>query len=304
MADRILMTGLVFHGRHGVFPEERRLGARFAVDVEATIDLRAAGERDDLAATADYGAMYEQVRAVLPSGVRTAVETDAFLMAASPWNRPRRVLAIGTDGDYFQIKKYNLSAGRAFTPQEVRLGSPVMVIGTDVAEHFFPSLDPIGRELRVAGVLYQVVGVLEKQGSLFGFSLDQFAIAPYTSPLSRATNPRGDVDALVVQAPREAVLAEAMEETRSLMRSIRGLSPSPGAWFEMPGEGARVRIKALRTTRGEGAGAPGTVLDGALTIACGEGAVRILELQRAGRQAMKAAEFLRGVSLRSGMRLS
>ena len=72
----------------------------------------------------------------------------------------------------------------------------------------------------------------------------------------------------------------------------------------LPGEGARVRIKALRTTRGEGAGAPGTVLDDALTIACGEGAVRIVELQRAGRQAMKAAEFLRGVSLRSGMRLS
>ena len=50
----------------------------------------------------------------------------------------------------------------------------------------------------------------------------------------------------------------------------------------------------LRTTRGEGAGAPGTVLDDRLTIACGEGAVRILEVQRAGKQPMKAEEFLRG----------
>src|SRR5690554_6156872 len=103
-----------------------------------------------------------QVRAVLPSGVRTAVETDGFLTAVSPWNRPRRVLAIGTDGDYFQIKKYDLSAGRAFTAQEVQLGAKVVVIGTDIAEHFFPSLDPIGRELRIDGVPFQVIGVLEK----------------------------------------------------------------------------------------------------------------------------------------------
>ncbi|HZS01378.1 MAG TPA: dihydroneopterin aldolase [Chloroflexota bacterium] len=86
MADRILMTGLVFHGRHGVFPEERRLGARFAVDVEATLDLRAAGERDDLAATADYGAMYEQVRAVLEGPSHNLLEAVAEEVA-------RRLLA-------------------------------------------------------------------------------------------------------------------------------------------------------------------------------------------------------------------
>ena len=60
------------------------------------------------------------------------------------------------------------------------------------------------------------------------------------------------------------------------------------------------RIKVLRTTRGDGAGAPGTVLDDHLTIACGEGAVRILEVQRAGKQAMKAEEFLRGSALPPG----
>jgi methionyl-tRNA formyltransferase len=84
---------------------------------------------------------------------------------------------------------------------------------------------------------------------------------------------------------------------------IRGLSPFPGAWFELAGEGAPVRIKVLRTTRGEGAGAPGTVLDDQLTVACGEGAVRILKLQRAGRQPMQAQEFLRGTSVAAGMRL-
>jgi methionyl-tRNA formyltransferase len=84
----------------------------------------------------------------------------------------------------------------------------------------------------------------------------------------------------------------------------RGLSPFPGAWFELPGPGAPARMKVLRTTRGEGAGAPGTVLDDDLTIACGAGAVRLLEIQRAGKQPMKAGDFLRGTPVAPGTRLS
>ena len=78
---------------------------------------------------------------------------------------------------------------------------------------------------------------------------------------------------------------------------IRGLAPFPGAWCEWPGAG---RVKILRSTKGEGGGAPGTVLDGQLTVACGEGAVRIVELQKAGGKPMKADEFLRGTAVRAG----
>jgi methionyl-tRNA formyltransferase len=85
---------------------------------------------------------------------------------------------------------------------------------------------------------------------------------------------------------------------------VRGLSPFPGAWFELPLDGKPVRIKVLRTTQGQGGGAPGTVLDDHLTIACGEGAIRIVELQRAGARAMAAAEFLRGSLLEPGLRLN
>jgi len=84
----------------------------------------------------------------------------------------------------------------------------------------------------------------------------------------------------------------------------RGLSPFPGAWFDLPGSGAPTRIKVLRTTRGEGTAPPGTVTDDKLTVACGDGAVRILELQRAGRQPMPAEEFLRGTPLGAGTRLT
>jgi methionyl-tRNA formyltransferase len=77
----------------------------------------------------------------------------------------------------------------------------------------------------------------------------------------------------------------------------RGLSPFPGAWFELAGAG---RIKVLRTTAGEGTGTPGAVLDDRLTVACGTGALRIVDLQRAGRQPMTAAEFLRGHPIAPG----
>jgi methionyl-tRNA formyltransferase len=77
---------------------------------------------------------------------------------------------------------------------------------------------------------------------------------------------------------------------------IRGLSPFPGAWFKIDG----TRVRALRSTRGEGMGKPGTVLDGRLTIACGEGAVRLVEVQRAGAKAMSAEDFLRGSPIPAG----
>ena len=79
----------------------------------------------------------------------------------------------------------------------------------------------------------------------------------------------------------------------------RGLSPFPGGWFELDG----VRVKALRVTRAEGSGAPGAVLDEHLTVACGDGAVRLTQVQREGKKPMSADEFLRGSKIAPGARL-
>jgi methionyl-tRNA formyltransferase len=81
---------------------------------------------------------------------------------------------------------------------------------------------------------------------------------------------------------------------------IRGLSPFPGAWFEFCG----ARVKALRSTKGDGADTAGTVLDDRLTIACGTGAVRLTQVQRAGKQPMNADDFLRGAPVKAGMRVA
>jgi methionyl-tRNA formyltransferase len=91
-----------------------------------------------------------------------------------------------------------------------------------------------------------------------------------------------------------------MKPWKAVHDHIRGLSPFPGAWCVLGGD----RVKVLRSTRGDGSGAPGTVLDDSLTIACGDGAVRIVELQKAGGRPMKAEEFLRGAPVRSGAALN
>jgi methionyl-tRNA formyltransferase len=89
-----------------------------------------------------------------------------------------------------------------------------------------------------------------------------------------------------------------------VLRHIHGLSPFPGAWCEVPLEGAPQRTKILLCEMASGSGEPGVVLDDHLTIACQRGALRILELQRAGKQPMKAEEFLRGTPVRPPARLT
>jgi methionyl-tRNA formyltransferase len=91
---------------------------------------------------------------------------------------------------------------------------------------------------------------------------------------------------------------------REVLRHIHGLSPFPGAWCEMGIEGEPVRLKILRCELADGLGEAGELLDDRLTVACQQGALRILELQRAGKAPMKAEDFLRGTPLKPPMRLT
>jgi methionyl-tRNA formyltransferase len=88
----------------------------------------------------------------------------------------------------------------------------------------------------------------------------------------------------------------------AVLRHIHGLSPFPGAWAELSSDGEPVRIKILRCELASGSGASGTVLDDNLAIACGEGAIRVVELQREGKARMKSVDFLRGTPLKAGAR--
>ena len=91
---------------------------------------------------------------------------------------------------------------------------------------------------------------------------------------------------------------------RAVHNHIRGLSPFPGAWFEILADGKPERIKVLQSTLADGHGAPGACLDDALTVACSEGAVRLLQLQRAGKKPMPANDVLRGFPVKAGTQLA
>ncbi|ANK71205.1 MULTISPECIES: methionyl-tRNA formyltransferase [Ensifer] len=118
---------------------------------------------------------------------------------------------------------------------------------------------------------------------------------------------------LTVQAEDGVVYAQKISKTetridfarpaREVHDHIRGLSPFPGAWFELEIAGRPERIKVLNSEPASGEAEAGTVLDDNLTIACAEGAVRLTRLQRAGGKALGAADFLRGTPVAPGTRL-
>jgi putative ABC transport system permease protein len=173
-----------------------------------------------------FDADADVVRSALAGGAfKTAIVNENFIYAAAPGIRPRMVQAIATEASYFDIKKFEITNGRAFAPQEVATGARVIVIGDEVASYYFKGLDPVGRELRIAGQPYAIIGVIEPQGSVFGFSLDRMAIAPYTSPLSRTIRPRGDIGTITVQGPTREILMDGMESVRESLRGFRRLGP-------------------------------------------------------------------------------
>jgi putative ABC transport system permease protein len=184
----------------------------------------------------------ELVRSTIPPGSHAAITSENSLMAIGGSGRPWQVDAVATEADYFQIKTFGITNGRAFTQQEVRAGSRVLVIGVEVAEHFFPDVDPVGRELRLQGTPYQVIGVIEKQGSMFGFSMDRLAIAPWTTPLHRAIHPRGDIGSLLVQAPSPGQVEEGIEAAREVLRGVRHLPPGKPDNFALETQDAAMQF--------------------------------------------------------------
>src|SRR5215212_5329439 len=166
------------------------------------------------------------VRASLPEGTRWAIQDINWLTPTSVFtDGGPQVITQAVTSDFFAIKNLVVERGRVFTEQEELAGVPVVVIGKEVAEHYFPNLDPLGRELRFKGFPFRVIGVPEKQGSVFGMSLDQQAIAPFSSPMRRFVGGRQNLSGIVVQASTEQALAETQELVREVMRRRRGLRP-------------------------------------------------------------------------------
>ena len=169
----------------------------------------------------------------LPPTASWSFYSEDQVTVESKYARPRQVSLSVVDGEWFTQKNLGVTQGRTPSVQEFALGSPVVVIGKDLKDHFFPTIDPIGREIKIGSIPYQVIGVAEEQGNAFGISLDKFAVVPYNTPAKRLVNPSGIIDGIVIKLPDDQQMAATMEDIRVFMRAHRGLRPSQSDDFSL-----------------------------------------------------------------------
>jgi methionyl-tRNA formyltransferase len=254
---------------------------RFGIPVLTPHTLRDAGEQQRFAELAADVAVVVAYGLILPPPVLDAPRLGPYNLHASLLPRWRGAAPIQ----------------RAIMAGDRETGIMVMRMeaGLDTGPVAMAERTPIGPE--------ETAGELHDRLARLGADLMLRALAALE---------RGTLD-LVPQAAEGVTYAAKIDkaETRldwsrpaaALHNHIRGLSPFPGAWTDMMIAGRAERVKVLRATLAEGGGAPGTVLDAAPTIACGTGALRLTELQRAGGKAMPAATFQHGAGLKPGDRV-
>jgi putative ABC transport system permease protein len=137
------------------------------------------------------------------------------------------------DAPIFRIKNLDIEAGRVFTPQEAQLGMSVVVIGWEIAEKLFKGADPVDKTIAIEGLPYRVIGRMTKQGTLFGISLDKFAVVPFDSPVHRVACRSGFMDEFHVRADNVVAMKAAVAETQEAMRIQRRLKPQQEDNFAM-----------------------------------------------------------------------
>src|SRR5450432_3251602 len=240
--------------------EARRSGFRVLSpgtlrDAEAEAAFRAHGA--DAAVVVAYGL-------ILPKSILAAVQLGCFNVHASLLPRWRGAAPIN----------------RAIMAGDAESGVTVMRMeaGLDTGPIAMMQKVPIEPDT-TAGELHDRLARLG--AGLMGSALDELE----RGSLTLQPQPEAGVT-YAAKLDRAETRIDWRAPWRQVHDHIRGLSPFPGAWFELAVDHKPVRVKVLRTTAGEGGGEPGVVLDDRLTIACGEGAIRIVELQRAGGRAM------------------
>jgi methionyl-tRNA formyltransferase len=233
-------------------------------EVEATFRAHHA----DAAVVVAYGM-------ILPENILNAVPRGCFNLHASLLPRWRgaapiqRAIMTGDAESGVMVMKMDVGLDTG----DVAMTDRLPITDTMTAQDLHDALAPRGADLMV-----RAMAALE-QGRLELTPQDEAGVT-YAAKIGKA----------------EAKI-DWTKPAHEVLRHIHGLSPFPGAWFEVKIDGAPVRIKVLRCELATGVGTPGALLDDRLTIACGEGAIRLLQIQRAGKQPMTAPDFLRGTPL-------
>ena len=162
----------------------------------------------------------------LPSGTLSSMYSEGGVQVGSAYSRPRSAQVTAIDGQYFEIKKLDVTDGRSFSANELTSGAEVVILGPDLVKRLFPTVSPVGRPVKMGGKSYTVIGVGESRGSAFGMSFDNYVFAPFRSPVHRLLNRAPHViDAVMVQTPVAEAMPEAEEAVRGVMRARHKLHP-------------------------------------------------------------------------------
>lgn len=201
-----------------------------SVQMESNPEIERAWRRRDRLTFAD--AEWLESRTEVPGIL--AISSERGGQVEGPRSRALQgVRIVGASASYFRIRDLGMDLGRAFSEQEADRGMPLAVIGKDVADRLFESVSPLDKVVRIQGFPYRVIGVLEKQGSLFGMSLDNVVVAPARSPINGFVNPNDVVDEISFKVPDARYLPAAMAEMEGLMRLRHRLRPGEPNDFEV-----------------------------------------------------------------------
>jgi methionyl-tRNA formyltransferase len=246
--------------------------------VRTPLNFKAGEDRDAFAALAIDAAVVVAYGLLLPKAILDAPRLGCFNLHGSLLPRWRgaapihRAVMAGDHETGVQVMK--MGVGLDTGPVMLTAATPISA--TDTTGEVHDRLSALGADLMV-----KALALLEAGSAAF---VEQADVGVTYAEKIRPAEARIDWS-----QPAERVSAH-----------IRGLSPQPGAWFELVEEKGPVRIKVLNAVEDAGSGAPGAVLDDRLLVACGTGAVRLTRLQRAGKGPMNADDFLRGTRLGAG----
>ncbi|WP_456426138.1 ABC transporter permease [Rhodocaloribacter sp.] len=143
------------------------------------------------------------------------------------------VVLLGTDEHMLGNFSYEIDIGRFFSEQDVQFGRPVMVLGSAVAETLFPTISPLGKQVRMDGHKYEVIGVLKEKGSFLGFNQDNRVFAPITRLFSVYGQPERNIASISVRVHDPQLVQAAMEEVTGRLRVIRKVPPGEDNNFEI-----------------------------------------------------------------------
>ena len=141
------------------------------------------------------------------------------------------VVIYGSNHNYLNNNSYEIYTGRNITQEDVQYSRSVAILGHDLLDDLFRSVDPVGKEIRVDGNTFLIVGVLEKKGSILGQSFDNFVLIPYTTGKLLYGGKRNIQ--IQVRAPDIAGIPKAIDEVTGVLRIIRKVSPEQENDFEI-----------------------------------------------------------------------